>query len=124
MANLKPIGRILGVIGGILMIIFAILVVINELVSGILGALEDFTFTGVVSIGGDAIGELAWLVGAVILVVCGIVAIYGYKDLDSKDTGKLLIWGIIFIVLGIIAFSLPGILLIVGGIVLIIDYFI
>jgi hypothetical protein len=57
------------------------------------------------------------------MVALGIVAIYGYKQLAGKPKSELLLWGIIYIVVGILGAGLGGLLVLVGGIVLVIDYF-
>ncbi|MCK4848423.1 MAG: hypothetical protein KAT16_05330 [Candidatus Heimdallarchaeota archaeon] len=126
MADLKFIGRILGVIGGILLVIFGIIMAINGLLPDLNLSLNiggiDF---GTNIIGGLLdLGDLQWLFLAAIMIICGLVAIYGYKELASKGKGDLLIWGIIYIVVGIVGLGLGGLLVFIGGIVLLIDNFI
>ena len=69
------------------------------------------------------LGDLSWLVTAALMILCGVVAVYGYKQLGSKGKGDLLVWGIIYIVVGIVGFGLGGLLVFIGGIVLLIDNF-
>ncbi|MHA2244287.1 MAG: hypothetical protein ACXADY_04920 [Candidatus Hodarchaeales archaeon] len=120
MANLKPIGRILGAIGGLLMIIFGIIYVINNL----LEELIDLSQIGFNVVGGAVGGDMQWVVSAAVLVLCGVIAVYGYQKLGSKDKGDLILWGIIYIVLGIVGGSIGGLITLIGGIILVIDYFI
>ena len=119
MADLKFIGRILGVLGGIIMVIFGVIIVVNNL-------LELALDLGVLQLNAAAevLGEGSWLISAAIMLVCGLVAIYGYKELGAKKKEGLLLWGIIYIVLGIVGGSVGALLVLIGGIVLIIDYFI
>jgi len=123
MADLKFIGRILGVIGGLIMVIVGIIAVIN----GVLGeALVNLNISGFDLgfnfVSGAVGGDLAWLIGAAVVIICGLVAIYGYKELAGK--ADVLVWGIIYIVVGLIGGSLGGLLVLIGGIVLLIDKFI
>ena len=121
MADLKPIGRILGVIGGLLMIIIAIVFVVNNVVNEIL----DLSALGLNVFGEMDLGEdIGWVVSAAVMVVCGIIAVFGYQKLASRDKGDLILWGIIYIVVGIVGGSLGGLLVLIGGIILVIDYFI
>ena len=123
MADLKFIGRILGVIGGLIMVIFGIIAVINNVLGEALIALDSLGFDmGFSLVGGAVGGDLAWLIGAAIAIICGLVAIYGYKELAGK--ADVLVWGIIYIVVGIVGGGLGGILVLIGGIVLLIDKFI
>ncbi len=119
MADLKFIGRILGVIGGIIMVIFGIVMIINNLLSLALElGLLEFNFAG------EFLQGETWLIEATIMIVCGIVAIYGYKELSGRKKEGLLLWGIIYIVLAIIGGGIGALLVLIGGIVLLIDYFI
>ncbi|MHA2075695.1 MAG: hypothetical protein ACXACU_17880 [Candidatus Hodarchaeales archaeon] len=121
MADLKFIGRILGVIGGIIMVIVGIIIAINNLMDEIL----DMTTLGLNAAGqflGE--GEFTWVVSAAVMIVCGLIAIYGYKELGAKKKEKLLLWGIIYIVLAILGGGLGALLVFIGGIILLIDYFI
>lgn len=119
MADLKFIGRILGVLGGIIMVIFGVIIVVINLseLALDLGVLQ-------LNAAAEVLGEGSWLISAAIMLVCGLVAIYGYKELSAKKKEGLLLWGIIYIVLGIVGGSIGALLVLIGGIVLIIDYFI
>ena len=126
MADLKFIGRILGVIGGLLLVIFGIILAIN----GLLPDLNLSLNIGGIDFGTNIVGslldlgDLQRLFLAAVMVVCGLIAIYGYRELASKGKGDLLIWGIIYIVVGIVGLGLGGLLVTIGGIVLLIDNFI
>jgi hypothetical protein len=125
MADLKFLGRILGVIGGLLMVIIGIIYAVNNLLDDVVFALDQFGVDlGMNFVGGAVGGDLQWVVTTALMIICGIVAIYGYQQLGSKSKGDLLVWGIIYIVVGIIGFGLGGLLVFVGGIVLVIDNFI
>ncbi len=119
MANLKPIGRILGVIGGIIMVVVGIVIVVNNF-------LELALDLGLIQLNAAAqvLEEGSWLVSAAIMLVCGIVAIYGYKELGGKKKDGLLLWGIIYIVLAIVGGGIGALLVLIGGVVLLLDYFI
>jgi len=118
MADLKFLGRILGAIGGLIMILFGFVVVIREFgqIAVDLGILET-----------NIIGTLSsesWLISAAIMIVCGVIALVLYRHLGGKKKGELILYGIIYIVLGLVAGTLGGLLAILGGIILVIDYFI
>jgi len=127
MADLKFIGRILGVIGGLLMVIIGIIYAVNSVLDDAIFALNQF---GGIDLGMNFVdgavdlGDLTWIVTAALMIICGIVAIYGYKQLGGKGKGDLLVWGIIYIVVGLVGFGLGGLLVFVGGIVLLVDNFI
>ena len=125
MADLKFLGRILGLIGGLLMVIIGIIHAVNSLLDDVVFALDQFGVDlGMNFVGGAVSGDLQWVVTAALMIICGIVAIYGYQQLSRKSKGDLLVWGIIYIVVGILGFGLGGLLVFVGGIVLVIDNFI
>jgi hypothetical protein len=127
MADLKYIGRILGVIGGLLMVIIGIIFAVNNLLGDVLFALDQFggIDLGMNFVGGAVdLGDLQWVVTAALMIICGVIAIYGYNQLASKGKGDLLVWGIIYVVVGLVGFGLGGLLVFVGGIVLLIDNFI
>ena len=125
MADLKFLGRILGLIGGLLMVIIGIIHAVNSLLDDVVFALDQFGVDlGMNFVGGAVSGDLQWVVTAALMIICGIVAIYGYQQLSRKSKGDLLVWGIIYIVVGILGFGLGGLLVFVGGIVLVIDIFI
>ena len=121
MADLKPIGRILGVIGGLVMIIFGIIIVVNNLLQE---ALLTLDLLGANFLGDTVGGDFGWVVSAALMIVCGLIAIFGYQKLSSRDKGDLLLWGIIYIVVGLVGWGLGGILVLIAGIILVIDYFI
>ncbi|MHA2224307.1 MAG: hypothetical protein ACXAC8_03845 [Candidatus Hodarchaeales archaeon] len=127
MANLKPIGRILGVIGGLVMIVFGIIVVVNNLLAELIVTLgmQDIVDLLSFNVVGNFIGSTAWIISAALMIVCGVIAIYGYQQLgSSRGKDGLLLWGIVYIVLGIVAGSVGALLILIGGLVLVIDYFI
>ena len=120
MADLRFIGRILGGLGGIIMIIFGIVYAVNELLTLTIDFM-GLDLTAAAQILGE---DTDWLVIVVIMIVCGIVAIIGYKGLAHKNKDNLLLWGIIYIVLAIIGGGIGALLVLIGGIVLLIDYFV
>jgi len=126
MADLKFIGRILGVIGGLLMVILGIITAVNNVLGEVVVALNQFGVDLGMNLVGGAVdlGDLQWVVTAALMIICGIVAIYGYQQLGGKGKGDLLVWGIIYVVVGIVGFGLGGLLVFIGGIVLLVDNFI
>ena len=121
MADLKPIGRILGVIGGILLIVIGIIITVNNVLQE---ALLTLDLLGANFLGDTVGGDFGWVISTALMIVCGLIAIFGYQKLGSKDKSDLLLWGIIYIVVGFIGWGLGGILVLIGGIILLIDYFI
>ncbi len=123
MADLKGIGRILGVLGGIIMIIFAIIIIISNVASELVEAMADLVDLTTINLAGQALGTTAWIISAAITLVCGLIAILGYQKLTSKDKGDLILWGIIYIVIGLVGGTVGGLIVLIGGIILVIDYF-
>ncbi len=124
MADLKFIGRILGVIGGILMVVLGIIVILNNVLDEAVYALDQFGFDLGMNFVGDAVGgDNAWVFAAALMIILGVVAIYGYQQLAGRGKGDLLVWGIIYIVVGILGAGLGGLLVLIGGIVLLLDNF-
>ena len=119
MADLKEIGRILGVLGGLLMVVFGVIFAVNNFIGEIL----DVSLLGF-SIVGNTLGESAWHVTAAVMIVCGLIGIYGYKELSGKKKSGLLLWGLIYLIIGIVGGSVGALLALIGGIILILDYFI
>ncbi|UCG04678.1 MAG: hypothetical protein JSW11_13845 [Candidatus Heimdallarchaeota archaeon] len=76
------------------------------------------------NLAGQALGTGAWIISAAITVVCGCIAIFGYQKLSSRDKSDLILWGIIYIVIGLVGGTLGGLIVLIGGIILVIDYFI
>jgi hypothetical protein len=125
MANLKFIGRILGGVGGLLMILIGILLIVNKVLNQ---TIIDLNISGI-DLGTNFIantigGDFNWLVSAILMIILGLIALYGFNQLDGRSQSDLFVWGIIYIVIGLVGAGLGGFLAIVGGIVLIIDYFI
>ncbi|MHA1976783.1 MAG: hypothetical protein ACW98F_17620 [Candidatus Hodarchaeales archaeon] len=124
MADLKFIGRILGVIGGILMVVLGIIVIANSILDEAIYALDQFGFDLGMNFVGDTVGGTNGpLVAGALMIILGIVAIYGYQQLGGRGKGDLFVWGIIYVVVGIIGAGLGGLLVLIGGIVLLLDNF-
>lgn len=124
MADLKGIGRILGVLGGLIMVIFAIVIVISNIAAELVETMADLVDLTTINLAGQALGTGAWIISAAITVVCGCIAIFGYQKLSSRDKSDLILWGIIYIVIGLVGGTLGGLIVLIGGIILVIDYFI
>ncbi len=124
MADLKGIGRILGILGGIIMVVFAIIIVVSNVAAELVEAFADILDLATINVAGEALGASAWIISAAITIVCGLIAIFGYQKLASKDKGDLILWGIIYIVIGLIGGTVGGLIVLIGGIILVIDYFI
>ncbi len=124
MADLKVIGRILGVLGGLIMVIFAIVIVVSNVAAELVEAFSDILDLTTINLADQALGTEAWIIAAAITLICGLIAIVGYQKLSSRDKGDLILWGIIYIVIGLIGGTVGGLIVLIGGIVLVIDYFI
>ncbi|MFX1284562.1 MAG: hypothetical protein ACFFB5_12955 [Promethearchaeota archaeon] len=124
MADLKGLGRILGALGGLIMIVFAIIIAVSNLAADLVEAFSDILDLATINVAGQALGSTAWIIAAAITLVCGVIAIYGYQKLSSKDKGDLILWGIIYIVIGIVGGTVGGLIVLIAGVILVIDYFI
>lgn len=125
MANLKFIGKILGGIGGILMVLIGIVIIVNKLLDKTVVNLNlSGIDLGINFIANTVGGDYNWLVSAILMIILGLIALYGFAQLDGRSQSDLFVWGIIYVVIGLVGAGLGGFLLIIGGIVLIIDYFI
>ena len=122
-SGLTDIGNLLAVVGGVIMVIFGILAIVYTIAGSLQDSLSNFTQYNYQAYhyGG---GDLGGIVGGIITLVLGIVLIYIYKEKKAKSGDEILIYGIIYIVLGLIGGSIGGLLAIIGGILLIIDFFI
>jgi hypothetical protein len=87
-------------------------------------AMADLVDLTTVNLAGQALGAEAWIVSVAITLVCGLIAIFGYQKLTSRDKGDLILWGIIYIVIGLVGGTVGGLIVLIGGIVLVIDYFV
>jgi hypothetical protein len=76
----------LGVLGGLITVVFGVIFAVNNLIGEIL----DLSLLGF-SIVGNTLGESGWLVTAAVMIVCGLIEIYGYKELSGKKKGALLL---------------------------------
>ncbi|MHA2365461.1 MAG: hypothetical protein ACXAC7_16005 [Candidatus Hodarchaeales archaeon] len=117
-SGLSDIGLILALIGGIIMAIFGILRIIGYFIEDI--NTSDYMD---ISILGSGASEGA-LAGGIIALVLGIILIWVWKEKKVGTGDSILIWGIIFIVFGLIGGSLGGLLVLIAGILLLIDYFV
>lgn len=122
-SGLTDIGNILALVGGIIMVIFGILEIVNSVASSLSSSLDTVTKYNY-HLYNFGTGTLGGVIDGIILLVLGIVLIYIYKEKKAKSGDEILIFGIIYIVLGVLAWGIGGILSVIGGILLIIDFFI
>lgn len=122
--GLGSLGLGLGIVGGILMVLSGILLIIsffliefNQYVSLIQA---DFTLANLGNIGGS---ENRLLISGIVVLVLGAILVYVWKNKNSsiQSGGDLIVWGIIFLVIGLVAGTLGGFLALLGGILMIID---
>jgi|SRR2546425_6112018 len=103
-SSLYSLGRLLLVIGGLVLILGAVL----EVVGG-LGGLFDLNFR---------ISSLGFLTGVVIAIIAGVVAFIGAGQISNAALN------IILLILGYLAGGLGGILVILGALVALITKFV
>jgi len=63
------------------------------------------------------------IAGGLIAILLGVIVIWAWRSKKIKSKDNYLLWGIIFIVIGIIGGSLGGLLILVGGILILLGYF-
>ena len=115
-SGLVSIGWILSLFGAILMIIFAIIAIINEFteISGISGMTVNF-------FPDDPNIQNA---GIIVAIVVGLIIIWIWTEKKLNKRSDLPLLGILFIIFGIITgLSLAGLLVILGGILFLIEYY-
>ena len=107
MSGLTSIGKILGLIGGILAMVYGAASLIDQALDEIL----SLGSVGADAAGGDAIGSIVRIaIGVLTVLIC----------VDRYEIKDELVLGIVLIVLGLIG---SGILAIIGGILAVIDNF-
>ena len=115
-SSLGNAGLILALVGGILLIIFGVLSIASYFVSSFNDLLNQVQLYSLYT------GSERLLVGGIIAFVIGVVVVYVWKEGKVGAGDSLLIWGIVFIILGLVGGSLGGLLVILGGILLILDF--
>ncbi|MHA1992193.1 MAG: hypothetical protein ACW981_18805 [Candidatus Hodarchaeales archaeon] len=120
-SGLSDLGVILALIGGIIMAVYGILRIVGVFVSEANDLLQSAFDVDLLS--GSIGGDNGALVAGVIALVLGLVVIWVWKEKKASGDG-ILLWGIVFIVFGLIGGSLGGLLLLIGGLLLVIDYFV
>ncbi len=119
------IGRILLVIGSVVMVVFAgLFFIINLLteanfISGI--DLDTLNITLTVS----TLGTRGWILSSLITFISGLIGVKGYTDLaeEPQKIDLLFTWGVFGIVLGIVGGTIGGGIILIAGIFLMISYF-
>ncbi|OLS22623.1 MAG: hypothetical protein HeimC3_28970 [Candidatus Heimdallarchaeota archaeon LC_3] len=119
-SGLSDLGVILALIGGIIMVVYGILRIVGVFVAEANDILSDAFDVDLLS--GNIGGENGVLIRGIIALVLGLVVIWVWKERKASRDG-ILLWGIVFIVIGLIGGSPGGLLLLIGGILLVIDYF-
>ena len=119
-SGLSDLGIILALIGGIIMAIYGILRIVGVFITEANEVLSSAFDVDLLS--GNIGGENGVLVAGIIALVLGLVVIWVWKEKKVSGDG-ILLWGIVFIVIGLIGGSPGGLLLLIGGILLVIDYF-
>jgi len=123
-SGLGSLGLVLGIIGGVLMVVSGILLIISffliEFDQYVTLLQSDLTLINLGSFGG---AEYALLFTGIIVLVLGAILVYAWKNKSSsiQSGGDLIVWGIIFLVIGLVAGTLGGFLALLGGILMIID---
>ena len=118
-SGLSDLGVILALIGGIIMAIYGILRIVGVFVAEANDVLSSAFDVELLS--GSIGGENGVLIAGVIALVLGLIVIWVWKERKASGDG-ILLWGIVFIVFGLIGGSLGGLLLLLGGILLVLDY--
>ena len=116
-SGIADLGIILSVVGALILVIFGILRTAGGLVEG----LEDLLAFDISILGsGD---QTMLIVGGIIAIILGVIVLWAWKEKKISSKGDYIIWGIVFVVIGIIGGSLGGLLILVGGILIILGYF-
>ncbi|MFW9780598.1 MAG: hypothetical protein ACFFE8_17280 [Candidatus Heimdallarchaeota archaeon] len=118
-SGIGDLGILLALIGGILMAVFGILRIVGSFmaeVNDLLQTLFDVNFVG------GFLGENGGLISGAIALLLGVIVIWAWRTKQVSSGNDLLLWGIIYIVLGLIGGSLGGMLVLLGGILFVIDY--
>ncbi|MHA1551759.1 MAG: hypothetical protein ACTSQC_07425 [Candidatus Heimdallarchaeaceae archaeon] len=113
--SLSNVGSILAVLGGAIEVAVGVLMLIGETLGGIVDIFNTANWLG------DLVGGLGAIVGAIILIVIGVLSILlalGRFGLDWIVDWIVL--GILLIVLGVVGSGIGGLLVIIGGILFLI----
>ena len=125
-SKLVKIGRVLLGGGSLFMVIFAaIYLLVNTLLE--LGMVIDLDLQSLnITLVSYVVGPQGWSWSGVFTLITGMIGSYGYIDL-GRNVNKnelLFIWGVFSIVLGLVGGTIGGIIIILAGVALIINYFI
>jgi len=116
-SGIADIGVILSLVGAIILVVFGILRIVSVFVEGLESLLAlDISLLG----SGD---QTMLVAGGIIAILLGAIVIWAWKEKKISSQGDYIIWGIILVVIGIIGGSLGGLLILVGGILVILGYF-
>lgn len=119
-SGIAGIGIILSVVGALILVIFGILRIAGEFIEGLDSLLAlDISVLGSVGSG----DQVTSIVNGIIAILLGVIVLWAWKEKKVSAKGDYILWGIVFVVIGIIGGSLGGLLILVGGILIILGYF-
>ena len=120
-SGLGTLGMLLALIGSILLIIFGLALIVSTVVSGFEDVLAQLNYRiiDLSTYGGDNV------VYGILAIIFGVIVFYTWKNGNVKSGDDLLVYGIVYVVLYLVlGGGLGGVLVLLGGVLLIIDYFI
>ncbi len=109
--SLSNVGSILAVLGGAIEVAVGVLMLIGETLGGVVDIFNTANWLG------DLTAGLGAIVGAIILIVIGVLSILLALGRFGLDW---IILGILLIVLGVVGSGIGGLLVIIGGILFLI----
>jgi hypothetical protein len=125
MNDLKKLGRTLMGMGGLFMLLFGIIfVIVNRLTE--IGQISGTNLHSLnITLASYTLGVEGWSISGILTIVAGIFGIYGYTSLKHlKEKREMAFtWGANGIILGLIGGTLGGVIVLIAGVTLILDYF-
>ncbi|MHA1983936.1 MAG: hypothetical protein ACW967_06245 [Candidatus Hodarchaeales archaeon] len=115
-SGLVTVGWLFSLFGAILMIVSGAIIILNNVVS------EFESLTGV-SLGFIPLDSTNQIFYGFVVIILGIIVLWIWKN-KKMQHGDLLLYGVLFIIIGIItSFALAGLLVFIGGGLFLIEYF-
>lgn len=124
MRELGKLSRILILFGSVYMLLYGISFFLDTLLLEKLFFQDAFWTTLNPTLTQNVLGNQGWLWSIFFTIVTGLISLYGHYDL-KKNPAKLelnFIWGVFIIVLGVIGGTIGGVILIIAGLFLLINY--
>lgn len=116
-SGLVSVGWLFALFGAILMVISGFIIILDNIIS------EFENITGI-SLGFIPLDSNNQIFYGLVVILLGVIVLWIWKNKRIRKGDDLLLYGILFIIVGIISsLSLAGLLVVIGGALFLIEYF-